>query len=163
MLLISVPAVWDKGVWKFNSFNWEPFKYLGFLSLLSSESPEITATLWVSWLKKDFTYILLYCNTCNLYGNGMLTLVAWRDQGCQGRRPVEAQDALLKGYLLKLTNSFMNPLVCLFVVVFIGHVHSIRITSSAALLTMQRIIAVLHVVFCTMLCRGNWEHRNVVL
>jgi len=27
---------------------------------------------------------------------------------------VEAQDALLKGYLLKLTNSFMNPLVSLF-------------------------------------------------
>lgn len=31
-------------------------------------------------------------------------------KGFQGRRPVEAQDALLKGHLLKLTNSFMNPL-----------------------------------------------------
>jgi len=35
-------------------------------------------------------------------------------QGYQGRRPVEAQDALLKGHLLKLTNSFMNPLVSCF-------------------------------------------------
>jgi hypothetical protein len=31
-------------------------------------------------------------------------------KGLQSRRPVEAQDALLKSYLLKLTNSFMNPL-----------------------------------------------------
>ena len=41
------------------------------------------------------------------------------DQGYQGRRPVEAQDALLKGYLLKLTNSFMNPLVCIFIILLV--------------------------------------------
>jgi len=49
--------------------------------------------------------------------------LAYYDQGYQGRRPVEAQDALLKGYLLKLTNSFMNPLVsinvCICIICFV--------------------------------------------
>jgi len=44
-------------------------------------------------------------------GNILNVTIDVFDQGHQGRRPVEAQDALLKGYLLKLTNSFMNPLV----------------------------------------------------
>ena len=44
-----------------------------------------------------------------------LMMLAGCEQGYQGRRPVEAQDALLRGYLLKLTNSFMNPLVCIFI------------------------------------------------
>ena len=52
--------------------------------------------------------------TCDavIVNNGVDVL--WLTQGYQGRRPVEAQDALLKGHLLKLTNSFMNPLVSRF-------------------------------------------------
>jgi len=69
-------------------------------------------------------------------------MLAGCEQGYQGRRPVEAQDALLRGYLLKLTNSFMNPLVCIFISLLVCTVVCIFISLLVCTAIMNSLVCI---------------------